>query len=64
MDKQKVPIVLHMEPCLMLYGSLNGNGDWERMDTCICMAGSLCCSPETITLLVCTTLLVNCYVPI
>ena len=24
-------------------------GVWGRMDTCICMAESLCCSPETVT---------------
>ena len=24
-------------------------GSWGRMDTCICMADSLTCSPETIT---------------
>ena len=35
----------------MLYGSLDGSGIWGRMDTCICMAESLCSSPETITTL-------------
>ena len=38
----------------MLWGGLDGRGIWVRMDTCICMAESLPCSPETIT-----TLLVN-----
>ena len=33
----------------MLCGSLQGRGVWGRMDTCICMAESLCCQPETIT---------------
>ena len=33
----------------MLCGSLNGMGVCGRMDTCICMAESLCCPPETIT---------------
>ena len=42
----------------MLYGSLDGRGVWGRMDTCICMAKSLCCSSETIT-----TLLIG-YTPI
>ena len=28
-----------------------GGGVWGRMDTCICMAESLRCSPETITVL-------------
>ena len=42
----------------MLCGSLDGRGVWGRMDTCICMAESLCCPPETIT-----TLLIG-YTPI
>ena len=32
-------------------GSLDGRGVWGRMDTCIRMAESLCCPPETITTL-------------
>ena len=47
-----------MERCSMLYSSLDGRGVWGRMDTCICMAKSLCSSPETIT-----TLLIG-YTPI
>ena len=35
----------------VLCGSLDGRGVWGRMDTCICMAESLRCSPETITAL-------------
>ena len=35
----------------MVDGSLDGTRVWGRMDTCICMAKSLCCSPETITML-------------
>ena len=31
--------------------SLDGRGAWGRMDTCICMAESLHCSPETTTTL-------------
>ena len=35
-------------------------GVWERMDSCICMAESLCCPPETIiTVLICYTQKVN-----
>ena len=30
----------------MLCGSLDGTGVWERMDTCICMAESLCCPSD------------------
>ena len=40
-----------MEPCSMLCSSLDRRGVWGRMDTCICMAESLCPSPETITTL-------------
>ena len=38
-----------MELCSMLYGSLDRRGVWGSMDTHICMAESLCSSPETIT---------------
>ena len=31
--------------------SLDGGVVWERMDTCMCMTESLCCSPETSTIL-------------
>ena len=41
-----------MELCSMLCGSLNGRG---RIDTCVCMAESPRCSPDTIT-----TLLIAC----
>ena len=35
------------------YVSLDGSGVWGRMDTCICMAESFYCPPETIkTLLI------------
>ena len=40
-----------MELCSILYGSLDGRGVWGRMNTCICMAESLPCSPETVTTL-------------
>ena len=40
-----------MELYSMLCGSLDGREVWERMDTYICMAESLRCSPETITTL-------------
>ena len=49
MNNQQGLIVQHMEVCSMLCGSLNG--DWGRMDTCIYMAESLCCSPKTVTAL-------------
>ena len=31
--------------------SQEGRRSWGKMDTCICMAESLCCSPETTTTL-------------
>ena len=48
----------YRELCSILCGSLDGRRVWRRMDTCICMAESLCCLPETIT-----TLLIS-YIPI
>ena len=38
----------YRELCSMLCDSLDGRGIWGRLDTCICMAESLHCSPETI----------------
>ena len=49
LDNQQGPTVQHRALCSMLCGSLDGRGDWGRMDTCICMAESLHCPPETIT---------------
>ena len=51
MDNQQGPTVWHMVLCSMLYGSLYGRGFGGIIDTCICMAESLCCPPETITAL-------------
>ena len=48
----------HTEFCSMLCGGLDGRGVGGRMDTCVCMAESLCCSPETVK-----TLLTG-YIPI
>ena len=47
-----------MELFSMLWGGLDGMGVWGEIDTCICMAESLHCSPEIIT-----TLLIS-YTPI
>ena len=58
MHNQQRPIVQHMKLCSMLFASLDGSGAWGRMDTCISMAESLCCSSETTI-----TLLIN-YTPI
>ena len=51
-DNQQGPTVQHMDLYLMLCGSLDGRGVWSRMDTCICEAETLGCSPKTITLLI------------
>ena len=40
-----------MELCSMLCASLDGRGVWGRMGIYVCMAESLCCSPETTTTL-------------
>ena len=50
-NNQQGPTVQHRELCPILCGSLDGRGVWEGMNRCICMAESLCCSPETITAL-------------
>ena len=43
-----------------LHVSLDGRGVWRRMDACICMAESLHCSSEAITvLLISCTPIVN-----
>ena len=45
--------IMHRDFCSMLCGNLDGRGVWGRMDTCVCVAESLCCPPEiTTTLLI------------
>ena len=51
MEKQQGPAVKHRELYSVLCGSLDGRGVWGRMDSGICIAESLHCSPETITVL-------------
>ena len=52
-DNQQGPTVQHMELCSVLCGSPDGRGVQGRMDTCTCIAESLCCPPKTIiTLLI------------
>ena len=58
MDNKQGHAIEHMKLCSMLCGSVDGRGVWRRMETCICMAESLYCSPETITTLL------NGYTPI
>ena len=50
-DNQQGPPVEQWELCSTLCRSLDGRAVWERMDTCVCMAESLCCPSETITIL-------------
>ena len=50
-----------MELCSMLCASLDGTGVWGRMDTCVCIAESLHCSPETIITLLITILNTKCF---
>ena len=57
-DNQQGPTVQHRELCSIFCNNLNGKRIWKRLDTCICITESLCCTPETNT-----TLLIN-YTPI
>jgi len=58
MDNQQGLTTQHMELCSVISGSLDGRGVWGRMDTCVCMTESLCCSCETIKTLFVNLLLV------
>ena len=51
MDNQQGPITEQKELYSMYVATLMGGEFGERVDTCICMADSLCCFPETITTL-------------
>ena len=58
MDNQQGPTVQHRELCSLLRSSLDVRGVWGRMNTCVCMAECLCCTPDTITtLLICFTII-------
>ena len=46
-NQQGTTIVEHRELCSMLCDSLDGSEVWGRMNTCKCVAKSLCCPPET-----------------
>ena len=48
----KEPAVGPRELCPVLGGSLDGRRICRRVNTCICVAESLCSSPETKTLLI------------
>ena len=51
MDNQQGPAVEHWELCSKLCGSLDEWRVWGSVDTCICLAESLGCPPETVTTL-------------
>ena len=51
MENQQGPAGQHRELFWTSCGRLDGRGVWERMDTCLCVAGSLHCPPEVITTL-------------
>ena len=48
-DNQEGPTVPHRERCSVTCGSLRGRGVRGRMATCLCVAESFHCSPETVT---------------
>ena len=50
MDSCQGPTIQHMQLCSVLCGGLGGRKVWGRMDTCVCMAESLWCSPKTATI--------------
>ena len=50
-NQQGPTTVYHMELCSTLCGSLHARGVWGKMDTCVHMAESLCCSSEATTAL-------------
>ena len=56
--KQIISKRLLRELCSIFFNNLNGKRTWKRIDICICITESLCCTPETNT-----TLLIN-YSPI
>ena len=59
MDNQQGPVLLYSTGnSAQLLGRLDGRGVQGRMDTCVCTAESLRCSPGTLT-----TLLIG-YTPI
>ena len=49
MDSQQGHTIEYRKVYSILCGSPSGKGIWGRMDTCICIAKSFCCPPETIT---------------
>ena len=50
-DNQQEVTVQHKELCSIFCNNLNGKRIWKRIDTCTCITESLCCTPETNTIL-------------
>ena len=50
-DNQQGPTLQHREFCSIFCKNLNGKRIWKRIDTCICITESLCCTPEINTTL-------------
>ena len=46
-NKRNIPLAWNSAQCYV--AAWLGGEFWGRMDTCICMAASVCCLPETIT---------------
>lgn len=63
MDSQQGHTIEHRKLYSILCRSPYGKGVWGRMDTCICIAKSFCCPPETITTLL-TGYILQCQVKI
>ena len=55
-NNQQGPTVQHRELCLIFWEYyINGKRFFKKIDTCLCITESLCCTPETNT-----TSLINC----
>ena len=50
-DNQKGTMVQHREHCSILCNKLNGKRIWKRIDICIRITESPCCTSETNTIL-------------
>jgi len=51
MPNQQRPTIQLRELSSVVCGRLDGRGVWRRMGTCAGMTESLCCLPETITIM-------------
>ena len=51
MDKQQWPTVQHREPYSIFCNNLYEKKIWKRLDICVCITESVCCTSETNTAL-------------